>query len=858
MCSIRSKTRALAPLMLAALALLAGCGGGGDNTVTEEGTSLRGEESGGNPEAASDRAQAVMAERALSAAPFVQSAAAQPADPGTPSVAQATQDEPLYATPVRTLDEAMASGRIRKEAVDAARKDGSVAVIVRLKLPKRFRPEGGMNNVEMEQQRLDIRNTQAALLDKLAGHKFSAVRRMRTIAAMAMVADERTLEALVALGEVARVSVDRLDAPHLANSTRVVGSNNVRNALGSAGTGTAVAILDTGVDKSHPFLTGKVVSEACFSGPNLYASNLCPGGSSGTYVGSGVPCVTNLCEHGTHVAGIAAGRGGSGIAGFDGVAADASIIAIQMASLYSGRTCTDLGLPTPCPLFPLSNQIEALEHVLSLRNTFRIASVNMSLGAGSYTDQQKCDDDNPDLKDIIDNLRSAQIATVIAAGNGATVTLPGGATMFKPGVSAPACISSAVSVGATSNADAVLSLSQTAPFLDLLAPGNNINSSLAGGGFGLKTGTSMAAPHVTGSFAVLRALNPALGVPDMLKTLTATGLPVTDNRSGTPVSTPRLRVDSAVESQTGGPLRPTRLRVLNVTGSSIQVAWDDNSRGEMQFRIRAVPVISGPPVRVATAPQNASIGTAVDLAPDREYALTVLACDGSSAFAHCSTSNEVRQRTLNTLPSTPANLRASLVSSGGLTLTWDVASSNPISRFEFTGATSAQCPPLAVFNGATSGTFSRICSGLSAGTNYQLRVRSCNGTAPWHCSGWSNTVSVNTPTLGTLPAAPTDLRTCPTSGPVPVFCVGPVTLLWNDNSSNETRYEFESALATSANTGPPASWPASAWTRVSLAPNSSRYTPSSVTSGLIHYFRVRACDQSVCSAYSNIVSWTAP
>ncbi|HSW21722.1 MAG TPA: S8 family serine peptidase, partial [Burkholderiaceae bacterium] len=389
MCSIRSKTRALAPLMLAALALLAGCGGGGDNTVTEEGTSLRGEESGGNPEAASDGAQAVMAERALSAAPFAQSAAAQPTEPGTPSVAQATQDDPLYATPVRTLDEAMASGRIRKEAVDAARKDGSVAVIVRLKLPQRFRPEGGMSNVEVEQQRLDIGNTQAALLDKIAGHKFSAVRRMRTIASMAMVADERTLETLVTLGEVARVSVDRLDVPHLANSTRVVGSNNVRNALGSAGSGTAVAILDTGLDKGHPFLTGRVVSEACFSGPNLYASNLCPGGSSGTYVGSGVPCVINLCDHGTHVAGIAAGRGGSGIAAFDGVAADASIISIQMASYYSGRICTDLGLPTPCPLFPLSNQIEALEHVLSLRNTFRIASVNMSLGAGYYTDQQK-------------------------------------------------------------------------------------------------------------------------------------------------------------------------------------------------------------------------------------------------------------------------------------------------------------------------------------------------------------------------------------------------------------------------------------------------------------------------------------
>ena len=323
----------------------------------------------------------------------------------------------------------------------------------------------------------------------------------------------------MALPEVARVNVDRLDPPHLLNSTRVIGSNNVAVALGSAGAGTAVAILDTGVDKNHPFLAGRVVSEACFSGPNLYASNLCPGGSSGAYVGAGVPCVINQCDHGTHVAGIAAGnRGSVGI--FDGVARNANIISIQMASYFSGSACTNFGLASPCPLFPGPTRSRRSEHVLSLRNTFRIAAVNMSLGGGFYTSRQTCDEDFPDHKDIIDNLRSFQIATVASAGNAAQVTLPGGATTFRAGVGAPACISSAVSVGATTNADAVVGFSQSASFLDLLAPGNGITSSVTGGGFGVKFGTSMAAPHVTGAFAVLRALNPALGVPDILNTLT--------------------------------------------------------------------------------------------------------------------------------------------------------------------------------------------------------------------------------------------------------------------------------------------------------------------------------------------------
>jgi hypothetical protein len=85
-----------------------------------------------------------------------------------------------------------------------------------------------------------------------------------------------------------------------------------------------------------------------------------------------------------------------------------------------------------------------------------------------------------------------------------------------------------------------------------------------------------------------------------------------------------------------------------------------------------------------------------------------------------------------------------------------------------------------------------------------------------------------------------------------------VALLRLDNSSNETRFEFEWAAATTAYSGPPASWAASAWSRVTLSPNTSRYTPATATSGALYYFRVRACDRDVCSAYSNIASWTAP
>src|SRR5258705_417618 len=78
--------------------------------------------------------------------------------------------------------------------------------------------------------------------------------------------------------------------------------------------GWVVAILDTGVHGAHPFLAGKVVSEACYS-----AHGDCPNGNDEQIgAGAGETCTyaPHTCRHGTHVAGIAAGRGDD----FSGVA----------------------------------------------------------------------------------------------------------------------------------------------------------------------------------------------------------------------------------------------------------------------------------------------------------------------------------------------------------------------------------------------------------------------------------------------------------------------------------------------------------------------------------------------------------
>jgi subtilisin family serine protease len=140
------------------------------------------------------------------------------------------------------------------------------------------------------------------------------------------------------------------------------------------------------------------------------------------------------------------------------------------------------------------------------------------------------------------NLRSAGIATVAASGNDSYVN----ATNY------PACLSSVVSVGNTgldsTGADAVFRQSNSAPFLSLLAPGTEILAAVPGGGRERHSGTSMAAPHVAGTFALLRQAHPGVSVDQALGALIVTGQPVTDDRDPeSHVTKPRIDVGKALQ-----------------------------------------------------------------------------------------------------------------------------------------------------------------------------------------------------------------------------------------------------------------------------------------------------------------------
>lgn len=393
-----------------------------------------------------------------------------------------------------------------------AQNKGSVKIIVRISAP--FTPESRLQERDRHSQRSDTARVQNQVITELEskGYKPGRVHRYKYTPYMAMTVDSETFDALLSSPDVISVEEDIPVPPALDLSVPRIGAAQLHTS-NVKGAGIAVAVLDTGVDKTHPFLNGSVVSESCYSS-NSGSFSLCPGGvEESTAEGSAMPyggnCPSGRCDHGTHVAGIAAGRSNIGGSPGPGVAPDAGIIAIQVFSGFGSEVSAWF-----------SDIKQGLDRVYDLRNTYSIASVNMSLGGGQYSSY--CDGALPAIKASIDNLRAAGIATVIASGN----------NYWCGFIAAPACISSAISVGATDDSDNVADFSNSASFLSLLAPGQWITSSTPGGAYPSWRGTSMATPHVAGAWALMKQEYPAATVSDILNAFTSKGPDKTDTKSG--------------------------------------------------------------------------------------------------------------------------------------------------------------------------------------------------------------------------------------------------------------------------------------------------------------------------------------
>jgi subtilisin family serine protease len=320
---------------------------------------------------------------------------------------------------------------------------------------------------EAKKQREQLGRDLDALHARLQSKKPPKVRRHfdTLFSGMAATVDRKALAEIRRLPNVVAVYPDVEVRAQLAESVPMIGTHTVWTTYGVSGLGVKVAIIDTGIDYTHPDLG------SCFG--------------SGCKVMGGYDFVNDDTDprddhgHGTHVAGIVAANGA-----VVGVAPQAKLLAYKVLNQNgSGQT---------------SDVIAALER--AVLDGAKVA--NLSLGGPG--------DANDATSQAVDNATAAGMLSVIAAGNNG----PTWQTIGSPGTAR-----TALTVGAVDKSGVIASFSSRGYITDgdelvmkpeIVAPGVAINSTVPATGqlgnasrYAALDGTSMATPHVAGAAALL-------------------------------------------------------------------------------------------------------------------------------------------------------------------------------------------------------------------------------------------------------------------------------------------------------------------------------------------------------------------
>lgn len=229
----------------------------------------------------------------------------------------------------------------------------------------------------------------------------------------------------------------------------------------SKGKGITVAVVDTGVDITHPDFEGRVIR-----------GYTAPGEREGDFNG-----------HGTHVAGIV-GAGDNNNIGGTGVAPDVTI--------WEAKVTRDNGI---------GNSTWMAEGIVAAINA-NVDVINVSMSASAPM---------PLVEAAINQAVARNIPVIVAAGNEGQKGSP---TRW------PAAYANSIAVGSITRNQKISSFSNTNSYVDLTAPGSAIYSTLPGGGTGMMSGTSQAAPHVAGAAALLKSVAPSLSSTKIREVLT--------------------------------------------------------------------------------------------------------------------------------------------------------------------------------------------------------------------------------------------------------------------------------------------------------------------------------------------------
>jgi thermitase len=232
----------------------------------------------------------------------------------------------------------------------------------------------------------------------------------------------------------------------------------------ATGAGVTVAVVDTGVDATHPDLAGQV-----FAGPDLVEGDDVPQDEAG---------------HGTHVAGTIAAIRDNAI-GVVGVAPSAKVLAVRVLGADGGGAWSTVA-----------------EGILAAAaNGAKV--INLSLGGSA---------DARVVREAVAQVQATGVLVVAAAGN------DGVSRRFYP-----AGYPGVLAVGATNATDTRARFSNYGTWVGIAAPGDAILSTAPDGRYARMSGTSMASPHVAGAAAIAWSLRPTWTADQVKQLLVATG-----------------------------------------------------------------------------------------------------------------------------------------------------------------------------------------------------------------------------------------------------------------------------------------------------------------------------------------------
>lgn len=444
---------------------------------------------------------------------------------------------------IGTVDEAVKQGVIDQSVAADLRTGGNVTALVHLNSDVVYAQLSNLLGRDQVQALIArMRQLYAANKDLILARVGAGAERIRDFEHIGLIEVRFTTEqALLAVaqsplvqrvGEIGSFALPNEDATGQPGNWPVAPSTY-------QGAGVAVGVLDTGVDVGHG---DGITDHKYFEGdPIVMSVDKAPDDLSADDGG-----------HGSHVSSI--------------VHAVAPAAKIYVADVFSrtsenGPELDANGNPTGklANLAAWPDVAAGVEWLIGLRESgVPIRAVNLSVGFGHFT--EPCED-QVQFGDLV----KAGIIPIVASGNDAFRKDGKKVADFQPGIGTPACVTGAVAVGNVTNGwnyvdgscakqaglpDQVYPSSQSSPInasanVAIFAPGFCIL-----GAYGYKSGTSMAAPHVTGAVADLASARNDASAISITAAITGSGPLLTDPKSG--IVRHRLDVQAAIESLLAG------------------------------------------------------------------------------------------------------------------------------------------------------------------------------------------------------------------------------------------------------------------------------------------------------------------